>query len=526
MSSMEEQSQEVEPNDGSPKKEGFVERKLDSKVVSISILVYLGLGLGIAYYQNAKVAIFIETYWWGIILAAIPFVALPWFPTFRRWFVDSGTAQRSAFVVFFVVPIIVGAVLLVETLGEDFKQPLIRIIFYFTVCVFPASLYYLFIASRRASLKSEYHTRIGRLGLLNRRNGESEDLFRIRKRSYWERFNSVYGFGLTFNDQQNSEYQTPETLFSAETAIPIVIATMLVAVGWFITLPPLQAAISTPGVTGNPWYDVLLPNIAPVQFAFLGAYFFSIQMLFRRYIREDLGASAYVSVSLRIILAVVSVWIAQIIAPTIGIDFVDSNGEYADKYLILAFAIGVFPKILMQLLKGALKKLPGVKAALPSAGTDKAMQLSLLDGLTIWHESRLEEEDIENIPNMATADIVELMLSTRFPPYRIVDWVDQAILYRHVDNEVAREILRRKGIRFASALVAIYEADRLKLEKTLSPIPMGSDGNEDDTAPVESIVPNLHCLVLAIQQSPYLDQIQHWRKFKISGADVPPHEDE
>lgn len=40
-----------------------------------------------------------------------------------------------------------------------------------------------------------------------------------------------------------------------------------------------------------------------------------------------------------------------------------------------------------------------------------------------------------------------------------------------------------------------------------------------ETPMVETLVPNLHCLVLAIRQSPYLDQIRHWRKFKINQAD-------
>ena len=60
------------------------------------------------------------------------------------------------------------------------------------------------------------------------------------------------------------------------------------------------------------------------------------------------------------------------------------------------------------------------------------MPVSDLDGLTVWHEARLEEEDIENIPNMATTEIVDLMLSTRFPPDRIIDWVDQAIFFTHL----------------------------------------------------------------------------------------------
>jgi hypothetical protein len=50
------------------------------------------------------------------------------------------------------------------------------------------------------------------------------------------------------------------------------------------------------------------------------------------------------------------------------------------------------------------------------------LPVSDLDGLTVWHEARLEEEeDIENIPNMANADLVELLLNTRLPSERIID---------------------------------------------------------------------------------------------------------
>ena len=37
------------------------------------------------------------------------------------------------------------------------------------------------------------------------------------------------------------------------------------------------------------------------------------------------------------------------------------------------------------------------------------------------HEARLDDEDIENTPNMATADLLELMINTRFPADRLVD---------------------------------------------------------------------------------------------------------
>jgi hypothetical protein len=80
----------------------------------------------------------------------------------------------------------------------------------------------------------------------------------------------------------------------------------------------------------------------------------------------------------------------------------------------------------------------------------------------VWHEARLEEEDIENIPNMATADIVSLLVCTRIPADRIVDWIDQAILLTYLGPNQSyesnlnnpRQQLASHGIRMASALLA------------------------------------------------------------------------
>jgi hypothetical protein len=106
----------------------------------------------------------------------------------------------------------------------------------------------------------------------------------------------------------------------------------------------------------------------------------------------------------------------------------------------------------------------------PSLRTESP--LTDLDGLTVWHETRLEEEDIENVPNMATTDIVELLLNTRMPPNRLIDWVDQAILYTHLTPSGAgkakgsgqadadrRRGLRRLGIRTATSFVELPVRD-------------------------------------------------------------------
>ncbi len=86
-----------------------------------------------------------------------------------------------------------------------------------------------------------------------------------------------------------------------------------------------------------------------------------------------------------------------------------------------------------------------------------------LDGLNIWYEARLLEEGVEDMQNLATANLVDVMLRTRVPVERLVDWVDQAHLYLRVGKERPkdtqgnelpsdREVLRRLGIRTATDL--------------------------------------------------------------------------
>jgi hypothetical protein len=127
-----------------------------------------------------------------------------------------------------------------------------------------------------------------------------------------------------------------------------------------------------------------------------------------------------------------------------------------------------------------------VKAVLPSV--EAKQPLDELDGLTIWHEARLEEEDIENVPNMATADVVDLMLHTQIPAERLLDWVDQAILFKVLGPDKEKDLpttrrgrLRIGGMRTATQLVHAYElGDKSKRDllskllsegRGLSPVP-------------------------------------------------------
>ncbi len=133
---------------------------------------------------------------------------------------------------------------------------------------------------------------------------------------------------------------------------------------------------------------------------------------------------------IRVILAVIAAWMAAIVWAFMSMNDIDARSlllagvEKQSRetmgVLVLAFACGVFPRTIWDLIVAAAKSLPGVAVVLP--GLESGQPLSELDGVTIWHESRLEEEDVENIANMATADPLELFLQTRVPPERLMRW--------------------------------------------------------------------------------------------------------
>ncbi len=78
------------------------------------------------------------------------------------------------------------------------------------------------------------------------------------------------------------------------------------------------------------------------------------------------------------------------------------------------------------------------------------------------------EEGIENVENLAHADLVDLRLYTRIPLSRIVDLFDQAILYLHLGGDnidqlrYTRLYLRQQGIRTATDLKRAYDKTQNK----------------------------------------------------------------
>jgi hypothetical protein len=322
--------------------------------------------------------------------------------------------------------------------------PLMLRIFAVWVLTFvPGWMFVRFIGQRATALWDEYVINLHRLGWdapqnlprpprsseFHQRWVENGGEVRARNRSlYREKFDAYYGRSVSGSAQDRVHRVKAETLF------PVFLLTAVLAVCWTAVLWNL-ATLDVSGSADN------LSLWASLAFAFLGAYSFGIQMLVRRFFQSDLRASAYASLVLRVIVVLV---LGVALHPLLEKMNLDAATQAATMYIV-----GFFPLVGLQ----AMQRVVAVtfRVVVPSLRAD--YPLSDLDGLSIWYESRLLEEGVEDIQNLATANLVDILLHTRVPVGRLVDWVDQAHLLLHLDRS-EQGVVEKVSDSWASSAIA------------------------------------------------------------------------
>jgi hypothetical protein len=395
------------------------------------------------------------------------------------------------FLIFVVIPVILSVIYGIFSAPRNFAFiDFVRCAFILFCLLIPSVLYYLFVGSRRESLLNAFIVIIDRLGLFEYRlfyrspaiassetvtppspgSGhllpvpESEFSRTRRVRSYFERFEAIYGPlperfvediivstkpGVIIDaiSTTSSSYLIP---LSVRHIAPVILLVGLSFIGWITILPPIEY---------NDKLNLVLPylnisNPDKIGFAFLGAYFFTLQFLVWRFIRKDLSSNAYVSMSLRMVLAVIGVYALGEIMSALSPKLSENRSVLNS----IAFAVGAFPMIVWQMMTSLAKRFSGIGFFLPTM--DRGIPLGELDGMTIWHETRLKDEDIENVVNFASADVIDLFLNTRIAPNRIIDWIDQAILLSVISgsqpagNNILKNNIYAGGLRSVTAINA------------------------------------------------------------------------
>lgn len=199
--------------------------------------------------------------------------------------------------------------------------------------------------------------------------------------------------------------------------IPSVLLTALYVAGFLLCVSYLRFHYVDNSTT---WFfpPRFVDAVLPILYAFIGVYLFNLGTMVRRLYLADINEQVFWGAVNRLLL---SLGLALVIMKS-GV------GEQPWLY----FSIGFLANIILDwVLEKTLKLL--------DIGQPKQVDLPLqmVRGITIWKEYRLEEESIENVQNLATADVVDLAVRTHYNARTLIDWIDQAIvLARLTDDQV------------------------------------------------------------------------------------------
>jgi hypothetical protein len=283
---------------------------------------------------------------------------------------------------------------------------------------------------------------------------------------------------------------------------PVIVATLLIAIGWIVVL---LNDVHPHGALPS-FQDLFRPSPTPMTMGFLGAYFLAVQVTLRGYVRGDLKPKTYNVITVRILMAVILAWAAQALWGTNQV------------VLALSFIAGILPNTVLRRIRDVsgpgpiLRQVRGVRGP-QKAETGGRQQgekddlqvqspLSQLDEVDVYERTRLEEEGITSVQALARHDLIDLILSSRIPVPRLIDWVDQAILLQHVPERAAQK-LRGLGIRTATDYLQVSANERAFAHVTSAL----KDGGL-----------NADLLRIVLNGDEWLSYIENWRQHDATAA--------
>jgi hypothetical protein len=148
-----------------------------------------------------------------------------------------------------------------------------------------------------------------------------------------------------------------------------------------------------------------------VTYTFIGAYVFNLGLIVRRLSFSDLNVQMLWRAIYRLVLAT-SVGLVLNAVPRL-------SGQPS-----VFFAIGFLSNVFLEVILTGAQKLADVTQKKRNDG----MSLQMVRGIDYWKAQRLEEEGIEDVQNLATADVLELAVRTHYNLQTLLDWIDQAVV--------------------------------------------------------------------------------------------------
>jgi hypothetical protein len=386
-----------------------------------------------------------------------------------------------------------------------------RILLIGILALVPAGLYMRFLETRLPLLFEEYVLNLYRLGLDVPKNlprapgystyskaGRPKREADTRSDVYVWKFAAVYGVLPYGADGKNNRISR----LSSAARLSLAALTVLLTLGWLVVLIP--GSVSALGFAE----EDLPPATDSLRFGFVGAYVFILQHWVRSYVRDDLNFGDVIGAGTRVVLvALAVVTIALLLPPSLP---ASRTG------LAVAVLAGLVNTGAVWAVTLAISRpLRGARAA-----SARASHLSQLDGMNLWYEARLVEEGIYDLQHLLTFDLLDALLVLRVPVARLIDWIDQAALLRHLDEGLATSRVsaaHAMGVRTATDLEdVVRELDGREY------VSGDSSRSELDwlarTLGYAEGEVGLRVLLGSIGREVNLAHVRHWREQKMTGS--------
>jgi hypothetical protein len=383
-----------------------------------------------------------------LLIIAVPLaLAAAYLAQRRIWFSQGGRALALGLIAVSVIAVaaIVPVLIMMSFTMKDVNITgrMLQMVFVVIAALLPALLYFLYDRQKVSIVSKTFYREIVLLDPAIHTSADAEE-------KYGHLINEVYG-------DKSAGY------YLANVGLPITLSSVLIALGWLLILLPIVPA-SPLGPAD--FFNLVSPTPTALSFGFLGAYFFALNMVFKRYVRSDLTPKAYSHITVRLLITTILVWAVSILP--------EAQFKQSPALLIMAFCIGVVPETGIKVIQEFLRKTIGRF----SPNLDERDPLTNLDGIDLYDRARLSEEGVENIESLAYHNLIDLLVQTRIPARRLADMVDQAILYLHLRGSAppaspsaerlpdatpaggpapALQYLRGYGIRTATDLLHVWQ---------------------------------------------------------------------
>jgi hypothetical protein len=165
-----------------------------------------------------------------------------------------------------------------------------------------------------------------------------------------------------------------------------------------------------------------------IEWAIFGAFVYSFISLMDRIPRKDMTPRFYLNIAFRYIFAIALASLFFLIYHQVSISSGMSQNSgtlFYGSIAALSFSIGMFPNRYFRLIGSFLGKQLGGQFS-------RDIPLEKFTGISTTEATRLWEEGIENVDQLADSSVQDLYAKTRFDPNRLRSLIGRAMLWKYV----------------------------------------------------------------------------------------------